>query len=340
MRLEIDNFPSFAQQGIESVMEFPKPFPLSPNTRFEYKQGAYWGTKPDGRRYLSKGVSESESLYYWWVQFLKLSWKYQHACGLSVEMTPKMEKEYAEWWERDGEKIHGDFGDIFTPTFWKWYSTGKRGANLFGYYSRSKPTAYKSWKTAREIKHLVDDKEYLLLALPTSMTKTSLKKQLSTLIDDLEREGTLNGSNNEPKPEYPPYNDRISVSKLESYHYAYQLKQEGQSNIVIGAHLMELGEKELENLREDARKHRKKYKNYGRSADRGSELATNYATLYQDRLMRKLGDERSQALLESLEASDSELRNSQKNALSVKASRYLAKAKANIIAAEVGDFPA
>ena len=67
-----------------------------------------------GKKKPVKGVELSESIYYWWFEYLKLSDKYQRLCGLDVQLTSCDESEYELWLKQYGRELFDDFGNIFS----------------------------------------------------------------------------------------------------------------------------------------------------------------------------------------------------------------------------------
>ena len=77
-----------------SSLYFPKPQPLSPLPTARWKMEINEATGEfryyqlqKGKKKPVKGVELSESIYYWWFEYLKLSDKYQRVCGLDVQLT-------------------------------------------------------------------------------------------------------------------------------------------------------------------------------------------------------------------------------------------------------------
>ena len=79
-----------------------------------------------GKKKPVKGVELSESIYYWWFEYLKLSDKYQRVCGLDVQLTSCDESEYELWLKQYGRELFDDFGNIFQyeggEGFWRWWN--------------------------------------------------------------------------------------------------------------------------------------------------------------------------------------------------------------------------
>lgn len=310
------------------MIHFPKAHPLSPrSTRRAYLKddGRYYRTVK-GKEVLAKGVETSDSIYYWWFEYLKRSWKYQKACGHNIELTAEQQAEYDQWWKMHGAQIHKDFGDIFAVDFWDWWTdkegtNWERGARLFGIRAIEQLTEFASIEDIMGIQDEVREGQYKLIALPTNLNKATLRKRISALLKELEVTPS-----EEQRARYHPKALKVDADSLRDYLMAFELKQEGKTNVEIGGTFL-LGEKELQSLVTDGRKK-------GNSFDMD--------------LLHKSLKGMSQAEYDAMVASgedklayltDGKARTATKNYLNVKANRMIKSANANIAAAEQGFFP-
>lgn len=293
----------------QSPLYFARPQPLSPrvtaNTAVFGKDGR-WYRKVRGKLVLTKGVPISECIYYWWFEYLKRSDKYRKACASGG---------------KGMQKLYNDFGNIYEYKFWDWWK--EKGADLFGERRGTEILTYASVDEALGIKENVKNGSYVLLAIPTSMKKTDIKKQLGRFVKELEVKPIYNSI-----AKYPLNKTKIDAESLSKCLAAYELKLSGKSNVEIGATLSKSAT-ELEEFKRDARKKgtsvdyknlQKYLKNNSLDVDVDEYDRRNEAG---DSVFFKVGKDRTAS----------------KNYLNVSASRMLAKAMANIAAVENGNFP-
>ena len=283
---------------------FPKPHPLSPNTKHAksyVKNGRRYRMK-NGREVLAEGVEMQDSLYYWWFEYLRLSKKYQKACGLDVEMSAEEEREYKDWWKSHGEQLHADFGDIFEVDFWDWWratdgnTKQNRGARLFGIKATEVLDDFATFEQVQEIVQEQDKSEYALLVIPTHLTRATITKRLNKLIEKLAKEDRLNPqADKEPRAKYHPKSTKVDINSLKRCKEAYEGKLAGKTNVEIGAGNL-LSAKELADLMLDRR-----------------------VTQVDEKEIRQASDK--------------------KNYYNMTAVRLVKKARANIAAVERGEFP-
>ena len=97
-----------------TALYFPKPQPLSPLSTAKWRMGddlRYYQVVK-GKKRVVKGVELSESIYYWWFEYLKLSDKFQKLCGQDVVVESCTDKEYSQWKKAFGNTLFKDFGNI------------------------------------------------------------------------------------------------------------------------------------------------------------------------------------------------------------------------------------
>lgn len=306
-------------------VHFPKPFPLSSATRFEYRidkrqdgtsgRGAYWGRR-NGRWVKSRGVVQRESLYFWWFEYLKRSWKYQNACSQSVILTSAMQREYEQWWTSGGKALFNAFGDIFATDFWNWWS--KHGAYLFGIRSKDELHTFNTVRDANALKEEIANGEFQLVAIPATLSKRAIQRKLGELLDEMKQQHV----DKQAQARYHPHNMSMSVEKLEESLLAYDMKRDGKSNVYIGAFFHGTKADELAMLMED-----------------GRQRGKNYDYRWIEKTANKLSVEAYDEYISEIERSEGEQRTAKKRYLSLKSTRYLNRARANIVAAERGIFP-
>lgn len=153
---------------------FPKPQPLSPNTRTWVENGTRYrkySTARNGRKKVI-GLPTDKSIYFYWYEYLKLSKKYKKLCGYDVSVD---KVEYADWKKKYGNKLYKDFGNIFEYEglngFWRWWNTKvdddgtRRGEYLFGIQV---PTSIQSSKSN-------------LVSIDLSLPPSEIQKQIKAL---------------------------------------------------------------------------------------------------------------------------------------------------------------
>ena len=220
-------------------LTFAKPQPLSPhsttwvegNTRYQKNKNA------KGGKVSVRGVPTTDSIYYLWFEYLKRSDKYKKACANNG---------------KGMKKLYNDFGDVFAyegvDGFWIWWN--ERGQHIFGSTKKGDIVEFAS---ADEV---VGYDDYKLIAIPTNLNSTTLKKRLSKLVD---------GIKNELKPtaqhttKYPIAQSKVDVESLRSCLMAYDLKQQGLDVLEIGLQVMWVSSAEAKDLIEDGRSRGKEY---------------------------------------------------------------------------------
>ena len=315
-----------------SKLYFPKPQPLSPLKTARWKMEVL-SSKPKlevryyltekGKKKTVKGVELSESIYYWWFEYLKLSDKYQRICGLDAPLTSCDEKGYDSWRAQHGDTLFADFGNIFqyegAEEFWQWWK--ERGQWLFGIKPMHSLDEFSSVDDVIEHRELVDSGAVKLVALPTTLTPATLQRRLAKLISQLEL-----SDEDEEKAKYHPHSVKVDVESLCTAYQAYQLRKQGKSNVFIGAYFSFCSEQQREFLRD------------GRERGKTFDFKAYEAYIRKNRISVEEEDEAIQRQ-EIVFYMDGDRRTAKKNYLNVKASRMVAKAEDNIRAVEERRFP-
>lgn len=276
-----------------------------------------------GKKKPVKGVELSESIYYWWFEYLKLSDKYQRVCGLDVQLTSCDESEYEFWLKQYGRELFDDFGNIFQyeggEGFWRWWN--EHGQWLFGIKPMQSLDEFSSVEEVLEHRDLIESGAVKLVALPTTMTRASLQRRLAKLIDRL-----VLSDEDEALAKYHPFNVKVDAESLCTAHQAYLMRSEGHSNVYIGAYFSFCAEQQQEYLR-DGRKRGETYD------------AEAYAAYLRKHPMTPEEDDEANERQEVVFFMDGDKRAAKKNYLNVKASRLVAKAEENIRGVEEKRFP-
>ncbi len=276
-----------------------------------------------GKKRLVKGVELSESIYYWWYEYLKLSDKFQKLCMQDVVLESCSEKEYSQWKKDFGNKLLGDFGNVFEyeggEGFWQWWN--ERGQYLFGINPLHGLDQFASVDKVIEHRQLIDSGAVKLVALPTTLTRATLQRRLAKLIDQM----SLSGEG-EQTAKYHPHSVKVDVGSLRDCYDAYVLKKDGKSNVFIGAYFS-FG---IDEQNEFVRDGRKKGKTFDRPALEEYRRKRNITVEQEDE-----ANERQEVVF----FMDSDKRTAKKNYMNVKASRMIKKVRENIKAVEKGIFP-
>ena len=224
---------------MKKPLTFTKPQPLSPNSKTWLEGSTRYqkNRKAKGGKVSVRGVPTTDSIYYLWFEYLKRSDKYKRACKNNG---------------KGMKKLYSDFGDVFSyegiDGFWRWWN--ERGQHLFGSTKRGDIVQFAS---ADEV---VGFDNYKLIAIPTSLNATTLKKRLSKFVD---------GIKNELKPiaqqsaKYSISQKKVDVESLRSCLMAYDLKLEGLDILEIGLQVMWVGSADAKDLIEDGRSRGKEY---------------------------------------------------------------------------------
>ena len=238
---------------------FPKPHPLSPNTRTWVEDGVRYRKNKNARggKSVVSGTHITSSIYYWWYEYLRLSALYQKKCGKRVELSEADAERYSAWDKEYGRRLYEDFGDIFaydtvchTPVqrFWEWWRDGNRGGQLFGVAA-----AGANWVTSEDIDSLMADKTVKLFAVETTLRKTEIRRRFNALLK------SLDVSPVERAPRYQLANPKVDVPGLRKCWKVYMDFESGLSVYEIGCRLMFLDEKKIAEIEEDGRKKNPEY---------------------------------------------------------------------------------
>jgi hypothetical protein len=216
---------------------FPKPQPLSPQTQTWVEKGVRYqkDSRVRGGKRKVKGTWTTDSIYYLWFEYLKRSKDYKTACANNCKGMKKLYKDFGNVFEYEG--VEG---------FWTWWN--ERGQYLFGITSKQEIVEFDN---ADEI---VGYDDYKLIAIPTNLTKTTIKKRLNKLIAELEVNPAA-----EQTAKYSIAQTKVDVASLKSCLMAYDLKQQGLDILDIGLQVKWVGGAEAKDLIEDGRSRGKEY---------------------------------------------------------------------------------
>ena len=308
-----------------STLYFAKPQPLSPNTKTFEEDGVRYRTVK-GRKVLVRGVPTTDSIYYLWFEYLKRSEKYKTACANNGKGMTKLYKDFGNIFEYEG--VEG---------FWGWWTD--RGQYLFGIKPLQQIGDFADVDDVIAIRKQVEEGEYKLVAIPTNLTKTTIKKRLNKLIAQMEVNPTA-----EQTTKYSISQTKVDVASLQSCLMAFDLKQQGLDILDIGLQVKWVGGAEAKNLIEDGRKKGKEV-----DLDALAELSENNRKEY-GRLLAKAQAVVSKRLKGNLIDSDDEDKLLDKEmrvykvdyvrtkSIRTNTHKLINKAKANIQAVEKGVF--
>ena len=249
-----------------TVRYFPKPQPLSPNTKTWVDSGGVRWQKDKrargGRREV-KGTWCTDSIYYLWFEYLKRSKNYKKACGYEVEMTTEEQKAYKKWRAFKGtktrkstERMLSDFGDIHAyegvDGFWGWWT--ERGQYLFGIKPINQLGSFATVADVNSIADKVEDGSFKLVAIPTNIKMGTIKRRLNNLLKEMTVTPT-----DEQKAAYFIEQPKIDVKSLRSCLLAYDLSQQGIDALEIGIQVRNVDSAEAEDLVEDGRSRSRQY---------------------------------------------------------------------------------
>ena len=249
-----------------AVRYFPKPQPLSPNTKTWVDSGGVRWEKDKrargGRREV-KGTWCTDSIYYLWFEYLKRSKNYKKACGYEVEMTKEEQEAYKKWrafkgtkTKKSTEKILSDFGDIHAyegvDGFWDWWK--ERGQYLFGIEPINQLESFASVADVNSIADKVEDGTFKLVAIPTNIKMGTIKRRLNKLLKEMTVTPT-----DEQRAAYFIEQPKIDVKSLRSCLLAYDLSQQGMDALEIGIQVRNIDAAEADDLVEDGRSRSRQY---------------------------------------------------------------------------------
>jgi len=225
-----------------SAIYFPKPQPISPNTRTKEIDGV--------RKQLIKGkwlnvfgVPIANSVYYYWFEYLKRSEKYKTACANNGKGMAKLYKDFGNIFEFEGEE-----------GFWKWWTENDRGVRLFGVKAHG--NNWLSLDEAMSLQSDIDENNIKLFAVPTNITKTAVKKRFNKLLAQTEFKTSIQQN----KPKYEVANSKVDMPSLRKCLKVYD------DNKIHGIDIFRIGcrlafvEDEIEQLSLDGRSKKRQYK--------------------------------------------------------------------------------
>jgi len=317
-----------------SVKYFPKPQPLSPNTKtWVDSEGVRWGkdARVRGGKRRVKGAWCTESIYYMWFEYLKRSSEYKSACASNG---------------KGMQKLYRDFGDVYAykgvDGFWEWWTN--RGQYLFCSKPLGDVGGFFTLGDVAEYKAEVEAEKILLLPIPTQANKVSVTKAVNKLLREVKfTEG------NDDKPKYEVENIKVDVRGLAKALLAYELKQKGKDILEIGLTVRGFDKKEFADWMADGRRQHREY-----SIDDWADWCDNNREEYE-RILRsatKVVETRLGAKFASAHTDDVDdmidaemrrqktdfVRTSMKKSIRTYTYKLLNKAEANIIAVGKGQF--
>ena len=310
---------------MRKALYFSKPQPLSPksktweegNTRYRKNKTA------KGGKTSVKGVPTTDSIYYFLFEYLKRSERYKTACANNGKGMSKLYKDFGNIFEYEG--VEG---------FWNWWN--ERGQYLFGIEGKQEIVEFDN---ADEV---VGYEDYKLIAIPTNITASTIKKRLNKLVADMELTPTA-----ERKAKYTIAQTKVDVGSLENCLMAYDLKQQGKDILDIGLQVKWISGSEAKDLIEDNRSKGKEV-----DLDKLAELSEKNYKEY-NRLLSKAQAVVSKRLKDKYIDTDDEddlidkemkifkrdyVRTARKKSIRTNTHKLIKKAKANIHAVENGAF--
>ena len=313
-----------------SVRYFPKPQPLSPKTKTWLEGDVRYRTLK-GKKVAVSGVSTTDSIYYLWFEYLKRSEKYKTACANNG---------------KGMKKLYADFGDVFAyeglDGFWNWWRD--KGQYLFGIEPLNQLETFATVEDVNGIFKQVEDGTFKLVAIPTNLTKSTIKRRLNKLLTELEVTPTAVQT-----AKYSVAQSKVNVESLRSCLMAHDLKQQGLEVIEIGLQVKWVSTAEAKDLIEDGRKKGQEvdfeqlvemsnnnYKQYSKLLSKAQavvrkRLKDKYKTIDADDLDDLIDKKMRTYRVEYV-------RTRRKNSIRTNTHKLIKKAKANIEAVEKGMF--
>ena len=227
-----------------SVKYFPKPQPLSPNTRtWVDSEGVRWekDARVRGGKRRVKGAWCTDSIYYLWFEYLKRSSKYKSACANNG---------------KGMQKLYKDFGDVHAyegvEGFWKWWTD--IGQYLFSSKAIINVSGFFTLGDVAEYEAEVESEKILLLPIPTQANKVSVTKAVSKLLKEV---GFTEG--NDEKAKYEIESVKVDAKGLAKALLAYDMKQRGKDILEIGLTVRGFDKKEFADWMADGRRQHREY---------------------------------------------------------------------------------
>lgn len=284
-----------------------------------------------GKRKPVKGTWTADSLYYLWFEYLKRSDKYKRACQYNG---------------KGMQKIYDDFGDIFQyeglDGFWAWWT--ERGQFLFGVPPATQVRDFLSVEQIVEMRSEIETGKYQLVALPTNLSKATLRRRINKLISGMRIEADAVA-----RAKYEVKQVKVDSDSLKSCLLAYDLRTQNLDILEIAFRVKSVLPKEADDLRRDGRA-------LGKEADlkKLAELSEKRHAKYQQVLARaeRKVNRRLEREGKSKDAVDYDalldkemgllktnyIRTGRKRSLRTNTYKLLNKAEANIAAVERGEF--
>ncbi len=222
---------------------FPKPQPLSPQTKTWVEKGVRYqkDSRVRGGKRRVKGTWTTDSIYYLWFEYLKRSEKYKTACANNGKGMKKLYKDFGNVFEYEG--VEG---------FWRWWR--ERGQLLFSAKPLSNIDAFFTIDDVEDYKSEIDKGQILLLPIPTSGSREVIKKSVNKLIDEIDIQ-----RDKEHKPKYEVESQKVDVKGLQKALLAHDLKAKGKDILEIGLIIREFDKSEFEDWLADGRSQNKEY---------------------------------------------------------------------------------
>jgi hypothetical protein len=310
---------------------FPKPQPLSPNTKTWVEEGVRYqkDKRVRGGKRRVKGTWTTDSIYYLWFEYLKRSEKYQKACANNGKGMSKLYKDFGNIFEYEG--VEG---------FWRWWN--ERGQLLFSTKPLSNIDAFFTMDDIEDYKTEIDKGKILLLPIPTSGSRELIKKSANKLIDSVD---FYKGK--EHKADYEVANTKVDVKGLKKALLAYDLYQQQKDILEIGLIVSGFDKSEFDDWLADGRKKQTEFgveewvdwcdnnrAEYGRILERANKA------VYKRIGDKFVGADKLDDLIdaEMRRLKTDYVRTSKKKSIRTYTHKLLNKAKANIEAVGEGNF--
>ena len=247
---------------------FPKPQPLSPNTKTWVEEGVRYqkDKRIRGGKRRVKGTWTTDSIYYLWFEYLKRSEKYKKACANNGKGMTKLYKDFGNIFEYEG--VEG---------FWRWWN--ERGQLLFSTKPLSNIDAFFSIDDIEDYKTEIDKGQILLLPIPTSGSREVIKKSVNKLIDQIDIQ-----KDKEHKPQYEVESQKVDVKGLQKALLAHDLKAKGRDILEIGLIIREFDKSEFDDWLADGRSGEKKEYSIDEWADWCDDNRAEYLRIYDEAL--------------------------------------------------------
>ena len=158
--------------------------------------------------------------------------------------------------EQRMKRLYADFGDVFAyegiDGFWNWWRD--RGQYLFGIEPLNQLETFATVGDVNGIAKQVEDGTFKLVAIPTNLTKSTIKRRLNKLLTELEVTPTA-----EQTAKYSVAQSKVDVESLRSCLMAHDLKQQGLEVLEIGLQVKWVSTAEAKDLIEDGRSRGREY---------------------------------------------------------------------------------